>query len=138
MATNNAHQAKNAKEELLGLLKKKPKIYRDAVKWTLACWVGFRLSSLFKDRDFSKVDRADMLKELQEGGSYRVENDPKDTSEVIVYLTEKGRDEIVDLFYSKEEKRELQRLFKKFESAKASLKNEHTPSKRPRKALNSA
>jgi hypothetical protein len=133
MATNNAHQAKSSKEELLERLEKKPKIYQDAVKWTLACWTGIRLSSLFEDIDFSKVDRADFLKELQEGGSYRLEND---TSEVIVHLTEKGRDEIVDLFYSKEEKRELQRLFKKFESAKASLKNEHTPCKRPRKALN--
>ena len=30
MATNNAPQAKSAKEELLELLKKKPKIYQDA------------------------------------------------------------------------------------------------------------
>ncbi len=136
MATNNTDQAKSAKEQLLELLEKKPKIYQDAVKWTLACWTGIRLSSLFEDIDFSKVDRSAFVKELQEGGSYRLENDPKDASEVIVHLTEKGRDEIVDLFYSTEEKKELKRLFKKFESAKASLKNEPTPCKRPRKYPN--
>jgi DNA-binding MarR family transcriptional regulator len=123
MTTNNTDQAKSAKEQLLDLLEKKPKIYQDAVKWTLACWDGIRMSSLFEDIDFSKVDRTAFLKELQEGGSYRLENDPKDTSEVIVHLTEQGRDEIVDLFYSGKEKKELKRLFKRFESIKASLKH---------------
>lgn len=120
MITNNTGQAKGAKEQLLKLLEEKPKIYQDAVKWTLACWIGIRLSSLFDDVDFSKVDRAAFLKELQEGSSYRLENDPKDTSEVIVHLTEQGRDEIVDLFYSGKEKKELKRLFKRFDSIKPS------------------
>lgn len=46
----------NAKEQLLKRLEKKPKIYQDAVKWTLACWTGIRMSSLFEDKDFSKLD----------------------------------------------------------------------------------
>ena len=109
MATNNAHQAKSAKEELLELLEKKPKIYQDAVTWTLACWTGIASSSLFKDKDFFNVDRAASLKELQEDGFIRLENDPKGTSEVIVHLTEQGSDEIVDLFYSKKGKRKIER-----------------------------
>jgi len=41
-----------------------------------------------------------MLKELQKYGSFfRVVNDPKGGSEVLLKLTEKGRDEIIDLFY---------------------------------------
>ena len=120
MATNNAHQTKTAKEELLGLLEKKPKIYQDAVKWTLACWTGIRASSLFEDKDFFNVDRTAALNELQEGGFIRLENYPEGNSEVIVHLTEQGRDEIVDLFYSKKEKKELRRLFKRFDSNKPS------------------
>ena len=116
MATNNAPQAKTAKEELLELLEKQPKIYQDAVKWTFACWSGIRVSSLFEDKDFFKVDRAASLKELQESGFIRLEDDPKGTSEVIVHLTEQRRDEIVDLFYSKKCKKELKRLFKRFDS----------------------
>lgn len=119
MITNNAPQAKSVKEELLELLEKKPEIYKDAVKWTLACWTGIRASSLFEDKDFFNVDRTASLKELQESGFIRLENDPKGTSEVIVHLTEQGRDEIVDLFYSKKEKRELKRIFKRFDSIKS-------------------
>ena len=122
MAINNAEQAKSAKEQLLELLKKKPKIYQDAVKWSLACSTGISMSYLFKNKDFPKLDRAALLKELQEDGSIRLENNPRDASEVIVHLTEQGRDAMVDLFYSKEEKKELKRLFKKFDSIKPSLK----------------
>ena len=88
MATNNAYQTKTAKEELLELLKKKPNIYKDAVKWTFACWIGITASSYFDDKYFSGVDRAAALKELQESDSIWLENDRKGTSEVIVHLTE--------------------------------------------------
>jgi DNA-binding MarR family transcriptional regulator len=120
MATNNAPQTKSAKEELLELLEKKPKIYREAVKWTLACWTGIRLSSLFENRDLLNVDRDAFLKELQESGFINLENDPKGTSEVIVHLTEQGRDEIIDHLYSKEEKKELKLIFKRLDSIKPS------------------
>jgi hypothetical protein len=120
MATNNAQQAKTAKEELLELLEKKPKIYHDAVKWTLACWTGIRASSLFEDKDFFNLDRTAALKELQESGFIWLEDDPKGASEVIVYLTEERRDEMDDLFYSKKGKKELKRLFKRFDSIKPS------------------
>jgi DNA-binding MarR family transcriptional regulator len=123
MATNNTDQAKSAKEQLLELLEKKPKIYQDAVKWTLACWTGIRMSSLFEDIIFSKMDRTAFLEEfkgLEESGFVRLENDPKGTSEVIVHLSEQGRDEIVDLFYSGKEKKELKRLFRRFDSIKPS------------------
>jgi len=92
MATNNTDQAKSAKEQLLELLEKKPKIYQDAVKWTLACWTGIRMSSLFEDIIFSKMDRTAFLEEfkgLEESGFVRLENDPKGTSEVIVHLSER-------------------------------------------------
>ena len=122
MATKNAHQAKSPKQELLELLEREPEIHKDAVKWTLACWTGIKLSSLFKEKDSVKADRAIFLKqlqELQESGFIRLEN-PEGASEVTVHLTEQGRDEIIDLFYSKEEKEELKRLFKRFDSVKPS------------------
>jgi DNA-binding MarR family transcriptional regulator len=56
-----------------------------------------------------------MLKELQKDGSWSVVNDPKGGSEVLLKLTEKGRDEIIDLFYSGKEKRDLKRLLKRFD-----------------------
>jgi hypothetical protein len=49
-----------------------------------------------------------------------LENDPKGTSEVIVHLTEQGRDEIIDHLYSKEEKKELKLIFKRLDSIKPS------------------
>lgn len=98
------------------LLEKKPPIYKDAVKWTLACRSGIRFSSLFNDLD-SKVECETLLKELQKDSSFfSVVNDPKGGSEVLVKLTEKGRDEIIDLFYSNKEKRELKRLVKRLYS----------------------
>ena len=57
-----------------------------------------------------------MLKELQKYGSFfSVVNDPKGGSEVLLKLTEKARDEIIDLFYSGKEKRELKHLIKRFD-----------------------
>jgi hypothetical protein len=56
MERSNVHKAKGPKEELLEFLEKKPPIYSDAVKWTLLCWNGISLTSLFKGLD-SKVDR---------------------------------------------------------------------------------
>ena len=95
MATNNLPQAKTAKEELLELFEKQSKIFQDAVKWTFACWIGIGASQLFTDKFFFNVDRIVALKELQESGFIWLEDDPKGTSEVIVHLTEQGRDEIV-------------------------------------------
>lgn len=122
MATNNAHQAKNAKEELLGLLEKQPKIFQDAVKYTFACRIGIGVAFYFDNKYFSGVNRAAALKELQESGSIWLENDPKGVSEAKVHLTEQERDNIIDLFYSGKEKRELKRLVKKFDSILSSLK----------------
>ena len=116
MERSNVHKAKGPKEELQEFLEKNPPIYTDAVKWTLACYSGIRFSSLFDDLD-SKVDRENLLKELQKDGSFSVVNDPKAGSEVLVKLTEKGRDKIIDLFYSNKEKRELKRLVKRIETA---------------------
>jgi len=72
---------------------------------------GISFSSLFNDLD-SKVDSETLLKELQKDGSFSF---VKGGSEAIVYLTEKGRDVIINLFYSNKEKRELKRLFKRFD-----------------------
>ena len=71
MATNNAFQAKTPKELLLQFLEKSPRVYSDAIKWTLLCWSGISFSSLFKD---SEVDRESLLRELQQDDSFRVVN----------------------------------------------------------------
>ena len=115
MATNNTHQTKTAKKELLNLLKKKPKIYQDAFKWTLARWSGISFSSLFDD--LPQEDLESMLRELKEDDCSKIINDPKRSTEVIIQVTEKGRDSIIGVFYSKSEQRELKRLFKKFDGA---------------------
>jgi hypothetical protein len=112
MKRSNVDKAKGPKQALLELLAKKPPIYSDAVKYTLAVHSGIMFSSLFDDLD-SQVDRETMLKELQKDGSWSVVNDPKGGSDVLLKLTEKGRDEIIDLFYDSKEKRELKRLIKK-------------------------
>jgi hypothetical protein len=116
MKRSNVDKAKGPKEALLELLAKKPPIYSDAVKYTLAVHSGIMFSSLFDDLD-SQVDRETMLKELQKDGSWSVVNDPKGGSDALLKLTEKGRDEIIDLFYSGKEKRELKRLVKRLETA---------------------
>jgi hypothetical protein len=116
MAINNAPQSKIAKEELLELLEKQPKIFQDAVKYTFACRIGITASSYFNDKYFSGVDRAAALKELQESDSIWLENDSNGTTEIIVHLTEQERDKIVDLFYSGKERKELKRLIKRFDS----------------------
>jgi hypothetical protein len=118
MAANNAPQAKSAKEELLELLEKKPKIYKDAVKWTLARWSGISFSSLFDN--LPPGDLESMVRELKEDDLFRIIDDSKRSSEVIIQVTEKGRDSIIGVFYSKSEQRELKRLFKKFDDAFAS------------------
>ncbi len=104
MEKSNVYKAKNPKEELLEFLEKNPPIYRVAVKYTLARHIGIRFSSLFDHLD-PKGDRETFLKELQKGDSWSVVNDPKGGSEVLLKLTEKGRDEIIDRFYSGKEKR---------------------------------
>jgi hypothetical protein len=114
MKRSNIDKTQDPKEALLELLKKKPPIYSDAVKYTLAVHKGIMFSSLFDDCD-PKEDRETMLKELQKVGSWSVVNDPKGSSDVLLKLTEKGRDEIIDLFYDGKEKRELKRLIKKAE-----------------------
>ena len=111
MERSNVDKAKGPKEALLELLKKKPPIYSDAVKYTLAVHSGIMFSSLFDDWD-PKENRETFLKELQKDGSWSVVNDPKGGSDVLLKLTEKGRDEIIDLFYSGMEKRELKSLLK--------------------------
>ncbi len=68
-------------------------------------------SSLFDDFDYKK-DRETILKELQKDGSWNVVNDPKGGSDALLKLTEKGRNEIIDLFYEGKEKKELKRLLK--------------------------
>ena len=90
MERSNVHKAKGPKEALLELLEKKPQVYKDFVKWTLLCWNGISLTSLFKDLD-SKVDRETLLREMQKDEFFRVDNDPKAGSEAMVHLTEKGR-----------------------------------------------
>ncbi len=107
---------------MLQLLEKKPKIYSDAIKYALACWNGIELSSLFKDSDFLKMDRTRFLTELQETGLYRLENDQTDSDDVIVYLTEQGRDQIIHLFYSAKEQKQLRCLFKKLDPIASSSK----------------
>jgi hypothetical protein len=114
MERSNVHKAKDPKEALLEILEKKPQVYKDFVKLTLLCWNGISLTSLFKDLD-SKVDRETLLREMQKDEFFRVDNDPKAGSEAMVHLMEKGRDEIIDLFYSNKEKRELKRLFKRID-----------------------
>jgi hypothetical protein len=111
MEKNNVTKTKSPKEALQEFLDKNPPIYKDAVKWTLLCWNGYRLALLFKGLG-PKVDRDSFLRELQEGGLVRLVNDPKGGSEVMVHLTEKGRDEFIDTSYSNKAKKELKRILK--------------------------
>lgn len=113
MAKSEAGEKKSPKQQLLELLESRPKIYSDAVKWTLARWSGLSISSLFND--YPQLDRESTLKELKEDNCFRIINDPKGDSEDIIQVTEKGRNEIISLFYSKSEQRELKRLFKKID-----------------------
>jgi hypothetical protein len=68
---------------LLELLVKNPSIYKDAVKYTLACHNGIMFSSLFDDWD-PKEGRETMLRELQNNGSWSFFNDPKGGLDVFV------------------------------------------------------
>jgi len=118
VATTNAHQTKSSKQELVELLEKKPKIYKDAVKWTLARWSGISFSLLFEDLK-SQAERENMLRELRNDDCFRVIKEPEEGSEAIIQVTEKGRDLIIGLFYSKSEQKELKSLLKKFDGALA-------------------
>jgi hypothetical protein len=51
MAKSDVNKASGPKEELMELLSKKPPIYSDAVKFTLAVQCGITFSSLFDDWD---------------------------------------------------------------------------------------
>jgi hypothetical protein len=95
MAKSDVDKARGPKEELLELLAKKPPIYQNAVKYTFAVHIGISFSS-FLDHWDHKVDREKFLKELQQGDSWSVD-DPEGGSDVLLKLTEKGRDEIIDL-----------------------------------------
>jgi hypothetical protein len=119
MATNSTHQTKGTKEELLELLKKKPKIYQDAVKWTLARWSGISFSSLF-DNVNSQVERERILNKLKKDDCFRIIDDPKGSSEAIVQVTEKGRDSMINLFYSEKDKRMLKRLLRRLDAVYSS------------------
>ncbi len=121
MAKSEAGEEKSAKQMLLELLESRPRIYSDAVKWTLARWSGISVSSLFDH--YSKLKRESMLKELKEDDCFRIIEDPKGGSEAIIKLTEKGRNEIIGLFYSKSQQRELKRLFKKIDPFMSNKEN---------------
>ena len=116
---NSDAEREALKEEILAELSKRPKIYSDAVKWTLARWSGIGFSSLFKEVKI-QAERDKILRELSECDLFRVFSDPKRGSEPIIKVTEKGRNEIIGLFYSKSQQKELKRLFKKFDTAFAS------------------
>jgi hypothetical protein len=115
MAESETGEKENPKEQLSEFLERSPKIYSDAVKWTLARWTGISFSSLFDD--LPQEDRESMLRELKEDDWFKIINDPTRSSEVIIQVTEKGRDSIIGVFYSKSEQIELKRLFKKFDCA---------------------
>jgi hypothetical protein len=122
MANSEVGEKKSHKQQLLELLENRPKIYSDAVKWTLARWSGISLSSLFKN--YPQLNRESMINELKDDDCFRIINDPEEDSEVIIQLTEKGRDEIIGLFYSKSEQRKLKSLFKKVDPFMSSIKED--------------
>ena len=121
MTKSEAGEEKSPKQQLLELLESRPQIYSDAVKWTLARWSGISFSSLFNR--YPQLKRESMLKELKEDDCFRIIDDPKGSSEAIIQVTEKGRNEIIGLFYSKSQQRELKRLFKKFDPFMSNKEN---------------
>lgn len=121
MTKSEACEEKSPKQLLLELLESRPQIYSDAVKWTLARWSGISISSLFDH--YPQLKRESMLKELKEDNCFRIIDDPKGRSEVIIQVTEKGRNEIIGLFYSKSQQRELKRLFKKIDPFMSNKEN---------------
>jgi hypothetical protein len=122
MANSEVGEKKSHKQQLLELLENRPKIYSDAVKWTLARWSGISLSSLFEN--YPQLNRESMLNELKDDDCFRIINDPEKGSEFIIQLTEKGRDEIIGLFYSKSEQRKLKCIFKKVDPFMSSIKED--------------
>ena len=121
MAKSEAGEEKSAKQQLLELLESRPQIYSDAVKWTLARWSGISFSSLFDK--YPQLKRESMLKELKKDDCFRIIDDPKGDSEAIIQVTEKGRNEIIGLFYSQSQQRELKRLFKKIDPFMSNKEN---------------
>lgn len=112
MSTNDTPKANGpTREELLKALNSKPQIYKDALKYAFYRWRGISFLELFEEE--SEAERVSILAELRQDDFFNIVNDPKDSSEVRLYLTEKGRDSIVALFYSQKEQRLLKRLFKK-------------------------
>jgi hypothetical protein len=125
MSKNRAEEIKTPREEILEFLEKKPSIYKDAVKWTFARWSGISFSSLFDDLN-SQAEREDMLSALREDDCFMIIDDPNGGSDTIVQVTEKGRDQIIGVFYSTRQQKELKRLFRKFDSAFASKNTPQT------------
>ncbi len=121
MAKSEAGDEKSVKQQLLELLESRPQIYSDAVKWTLARWFGISCSSLFDH--YPLLKRESMLKELKKDDCFRIIEDPKGGLEAIIKLTEKGRNQIIGLFYSKSQQRELKRLFKKIDPFMSNKEN---------------
>jgi hypothetical protein len=119
MEKGKGEETKTPREEILEFLEKKPRIYKDAVKWTFARWSGISFSSLFDDLN-SQAKREDMLRALRKDDCFRIIADPNGGSDTIVQVTEKGRDQIIGVFYSTKEQKELKRLFRKFDGAFAS------------------
>src|SRR5512135_3640723 len=110
MAKDEAGESKSPKQQLLELLESRPKIYSDALKWSSYRWFGVKFSSLFPDVK-SQAARESILRELQADDAFRIIEDPKGSKDLVVRLTEKGKDSMIDLFYSYGEKRQLKRLF---------------------------
>ncbi len=121
MTNSEAGEEKSPKQQLIELLESRPQIYSDAIKWTLVRWSGISFSSLFDK--YPKLKRESMLKELTEDDCFRIIDDPKGCSEDIIQVTEKGRNEMIGLFYSKSEQRELKRLFKKIDPFMSNKEN---------------
>lgn len=112
MAKSDAQKAKGGKEALMEFLDNNPPIYRDVAKWVFYCMFGVKLKSVFPNFD-SEVVKESFLEDLQKDGSYSVVNDPEGGSELFVKVTEKGLGELIDLFYSGKEKRQLKRILTK-------------------------
>jgi hypothetical protein len=73
-------------------------------------------SLLFSEILIRKSIKETSLRSYGRISFYVIVNDPKGGSEVMARLTEKGRDEIINLSYSGKEKRELKRLVKRIDS----------------------
>lgn len=116
MTTNNI-PGKSAKEQLIEFLESKPEVYKEAVKWMALCRIGLPLSDMQEIKPFQNMDDAALIQTLKETGLVTIENDSENSGEKKVIVTKQGREEIINLFHEGEEKRELKRLIKKFETS---------------------